>query len=189
MSSLPFSSARSVHLLFLLSTSTLLGNGDSSLPSKRDVALKAIKTCLKRNEVSSSECRGLSRQIDVLIDVYRAGDKSVLPTLFLFTDLTDFYDDALLSDPGVFLTAMGNLPEQQQELVSVGFAGGASGLLTQDRFMALRAVLTSVPESSPTQAPAALLLTALETNNAIYFISYFPASTFEGPAADFILSW
>ena len=79
--------------------------------ARRDKALQGINTCLRRNEVSSRECKHLNRDVETLVDVYRGGDKSVLLTLFQFTYLTDFYDEALLSDSHSFLTAMTQLPE------------------------------------------------------------------------------
>jgi hypothetical protein len=101
---------------------------DSPLSVKRDTALARINACLRRNEVSSRECRGLNKQIETLIDVYRSGDKSVLPTLLQFTYLTDFYGEVLRSDPEFFLTAVTQLPEDQRDAVGMGLAGGPFGL-------------------------------------------------------------
>src|SRR5579864_2203197 len=99
---------------------------DSSLTAKRDKALAGIKACLHRNEVSSRECRHLNQDVQTLVEVYRGGDKSVLPMLLRFTYLTDFYDEALLSDPDGFLTAMTHLSPKEQQAVASGIAGGVT---------------------------------------------------------------
>ena len=77
-------------------TASALSSGQTPLTTKRDKALRGIQACLERNEVSSRECKHLNQDVATLVEVYRGGDKSVLPTLFRFTYLTDFYDEALL---------------------------------------------------------------------------------------------
>src|SRR5690349_11705624 len=112
---------------------------------KRDKALEGIKVCLHRNEVSSRECKHLNRDVETLIEVYRSGDKSVLPTLFRFTYLTDFYDEALLSDPEGFLTTMSQLPQKEQQSVASGIAGGGMfKTLDIGKFNRIRALLRDV---------------------------------------------
>ena len=58
-----------------------------------------------------------------------------------------------------------------------------------ERFNAIRALLTRIPESLPTKGVAEMTLKTLETNNAALFVEYFPPKTFTGPAADFQVSW
>jgi len=46
-------------------------NADSLLDEKRDKALKGVEACLRRNEVSSRECKSLNRNVQTLVEVYR----------------------------------------------------------------------------------------------------------------------
>ncbi len=100
-----------------------------------------------------------------------------------FTYLTDFYGEALLSDPDGFLAAVNQLPEKAQQEVAIGIAGGAFNLLTKPRFTALRAALKGVPQSSPLKSIAQECLQQLETNNASLFLNYFPPQTFTSRTA------
>lgn len=168
-------------------------HGQTSLATRRDKALEGIKACLRRNEVSSRECKHLNQNVETLVDVYRGGDKSVLPTLFRFTYLTDFYDEALLSDPDGFLTAMTQLSPKEQQAVAVGIAGGVAGptfgLRDVDRFKAIRDLLAKVPETSPTKAVAEVSLKIVEAKNAAFLVNYFPPGTFTSRAANFQVAW
>lgn len=170
-----------------------LSYGQTPLTTKRDKALRGIQACLRRNEVSSRQCKHLNQDVQTLVEVYRGGDKSVLPTLFRFTYLTDFYDEALLSDPDGFLTAMSHLSEKEQQAVAVGIAGGVAGatfgLSDVDRFTAIRKLLANVPEASPTKAVADVSLKVVEAQNASLFVKYFPPGTFTSRAADFQVAW
>lgn len=164
--------------------------GDSPPTERRDKALQRINACLRRNEVSSRQCRKLNHDVATLVDVYREGDKSVLPMLLKFTYLSDFYDEALLSDPEGFLKAVAQLPNQQQREVAAGVAGGIYGPLPSgNKFDALRKVLTTSIESSPESDLAHVLLKALETNNAVRLVNYFPPRTLTSRASDFQLYW
>jgi len=168
----------------------VLSYGQTPLTIKRDKALERIKACLRRNEVSSRECKHLNQDVGNLVEVYRSGDKSVLPTLFRFTYLTDFYDEALLSDPEGFLTAMTHLPLKEQQEVAAGIAGGLTFELRDvDRFKAIRALLANVPETSPTKPVAEVSLRVVETKNASLFVNYFPPGTFTSRAANFQVAW
>jgi hypothetical protein len=177
-----------VLLVFALVTSLSSVSGSVS-NDRRDKALKGIDACLRRNEVSSRECSNLNQNVATLVDVYNAGDKSVLPPLFHFTYLTDFYDDALLADPDSFLNAMGRLPEADQQAVAIGIAGGKFRPLKKPRFEAIRDVLTATPDTSPRSNIAKLCLREVQSNNASLFLDYFPAGTFTGPAANFTVYW
>ena len=178
--------------VFILSILALAASvssyGQTSLTTRRDKALEGIKACLRRNEVSSRECKHLNHDVETLVEVYRSGDKLVLPTLFRFTYLTDFYDEALLSDPDGFLTAMTQLSQKEQQAVAAGIAG-AFGLRDVDRFRAIRALLANVPEASPTKAVAEVSLKIVETKNASLFVNYFPPGTFTSRAASFQVAW
>jgi hypothetical protein len=162
---------------------------DSSAIAKRDAALKAVNSCIQRNEVSSRECRKLNANIGTLVEIYKQGDKSVLPMLFRFTYLTDFYGHALLADPDGFLNALSQLPEKDQKAVAAGMAGPMFGLRSKERFEAIRAVLNGTPDSAPAKATSQLCLKALERMNAAFFLTYFPPQTFSSPAADFQVRW
>jgi len=168
---------------------SILGWADSSLDARRDAALKAVNACIRRNEVSSRECKKLNANLQTLIDVYNHGDKTVLPILFKFTYLTEFYGDALLSDPEWFLTAMSELPERNQKDIAIGVAGGLYGVRTRERFDTIRALLKNIPSSAPIKKISELCLGDFERQNASFFLSYFPPQTFTSRAADFQLRW
>jgi hypothetical protein len=157
---------------------------DSSRDVERDKAIKKINACLKRNEVSSRECKRLNKNVQTLVEVYKAGDKSVLPLLLRFAYLGDFYGDALLEDPDGFLTAMGELPQENLQAVARILANGARGAPSRERFEEIRKVLTSIPETSPTKATAQFCLKAVETANAVLFVTYFPPDAFTGRDAE-----
>jgi len=182
---------RSMLLVGLLAiTASVLSHGDSSLTTRRDKALEGIKACLRHNEVSSRECKHLNQDVETLVEVYRSGDKSVLPTLFEFTYLTDFYDEALLSDPEGFLTAMAQLPKKKQHSVAAGIAGGCPFKVPDvGRFNTMRTVLRNISDDSPNKEVAALSLKAVEATNASLFVKYFPPGTFTSRAADFMTCW
>src|SRR5690242_347734 len=173
---------RFIALSVVALTASNLSFGQTPLTKKRDKALEGIQACLRRNEVSSRECKHLNQDVGTLVEVYRGGDKSVLPTLFRFTYLTDFYDEALLSDPEGFLTAMSDLSQKEQQDVAVGIAGGVAGatfgLSDVDRFKAIRKLLANVPEASPIKAVAEVSLKVVEAQNASLFVKYFPPATF-----------
>jgi hypothetical protein len=170
-------------------TFSISSYADSSLTERRDKALEGINACLRRNEASSRKCKKLNENVETLVDVYRAGDKSVLPTLFRFTYLTDFYGDALLSDPDGFLGGLARLPNKDRQAVAVGIAGGMFRLRSKERFEAIRTLLTRIPDSSPAKDVSQICLRTLETNNASFFVEYFPPQTFTSRAADFQVYW
>jgi len=165
-----------------------LPQADSSENAKRDKALQGVEACLRRNWVPSRECKNLKRDIETLIGVYQQGDKSVLSTLLKFTYLTEFYGDAITSDPDGFLTAVSRLPEAEQRAVAAGIAGPNFGL-PRARFDAVRATLMKVPDSSSNYELARTLLRAVEAENASFLVNYFPPKTFTGRAADFQVHW
>jgi hypothetical protein len=177
-------------VVLLAIAASVASHADSSATNRRDKALEGIKVCLHRNEVSRRECKHLNQDVETLVDAYRGGDKSVLPTLFRFTYLTDFYDEALLSDPEGFLTAMAQLPQKEQQAVASGIAGeGTFKTLGLGKFNAIRALLRDVSEGSPAKTAATVSLKAVETNNASLLVNYFPAGTFTGLTADFVTRW
>jgi hypothetical protein len=182
---------RRVFVLGVLAlAASVLSYGQTSLTTRRDKALKGIEACLRRNEVSSRECKHLNQDVETLVEVYRDGDKAVLPTLFRFTYLTDFYDEALLSDPEGFLTAMTHLSPKEQQAVAAGIAGGMTfDLHGVERFKAIRELLANVPEASPTKAVAGVSLKIVESKNAALFVNYFPPGTFTSRSASFQIAW
>ncbi len=174
---------------FVLAAS-VLSYGQTPLTTRRDKALKGIEACLRRDEVSSTECKHRNQDVETLVEVYRGGDKSVLPALFRFTYLTDFYDEALLSDPDGFLTAMTHLSPKEQQAVAAGIAGGTTFQMHGvERFRAIRDLLATVPETSPRKAVADVSLKIVESNNAALFVNYFPPGTFTSRAASFQIAW
>ncbi len=168
---------------------SISSHAESSPGDRRDQALKRINACLRRDEVSSRECKDLNENVQTLVDVYKSGDKTVLPILFRFTYLTDFYGEALLSDTDGFLAAMAQLHDQDREAVTNGIAGGTWGIRKRERFEAIKAVLAGIPDSSPVKKISSLCLTTLEKNNAQFVVTYFPPQIFTGRAADFEVHW
>lgn len=169
----------------------ICSSAETGATARRDEALRKVDACLKRNEmmpmpaqIPSPECKNINQTVETLMDVYRTGDKSVLPTLFKFTYLTEFYDEALLNDPDGFLTAMNRLPGKQRREVAIAIAGGYFTPLQKPKFELLRSLLTSIPKSSPVNSVSRTCLTELETNNASLFLNYFPPQTFTSGAAD-----
>jgi hypothetical protein len=185
----PTQTMRSASLAIALLIASVGAWGDSSLIAKRDAALANIQACLTTNQVSSRACKKFNPSIKALTEVYRAGDKSVLPTLLQFTYLTDFFDEALLADPDGFLNAVAALREKDKLLVAKGLAGGDYRPLSKDQFDKIRALLVTIPDSSPVKEVARVCLYRLEVNNASLFINYFPAQTFNNPAGKFDLYW
>jgi hypothetical protein len=160
---------------------------DSSFTAQRDVALKQIHSCLEQNYGSSPHCKGLEGNIQVLVNLYKDGDKSVLPTLFMFPNMTEFLADALTADPEPFLTALSHLPEKDQRAVATGIAGGMFGLRDKERVEKITATLSRVQESQRVRLVAQLCLEAVEQRNAMFVVSYFPPGTFTRRAGDFTL--
>jgi hypothetical protein len=133
-------------------------------------------------------CKNLNKNVAILVDIYRGGDKSVLPTLLRFTYLTDFYDEALISDPETFLTTVSHLPEKDRMAVLEGIAG-LDGLATRQRFEAVRTTLMRVPDSSPNHQLAQNSLLTFDARNASFLVNYFPPDTFTGPSGGFEARW
>lgn len=158
-------------------------------PISKERALARIDACLQKNEASARECADLKANINVLIDAYKSNDKSVLPALLRFDYLTDFFDDALLSDPGGFLSTVGALSRDRQNAVFAGMAGPQFGTLPRERFLAIKAALEDIPSDSPNRSIAETCLKSLKEHNASLFIDYFPPDTFTGPTAVFITDW
>jgi hypothetical protein len=178
---------RSASILVLLVS--ILSFADSPPSARRDAAVKAINACMQRNEMSSRECRKLNANVETLVEVYKQGDKTVLPTLFKFTYLTDFYGEALLNDPDGFLTEMSQLQEKDRKAVAAGIAGGVFGLRSRERFEAIRTLLRGIPDSVPVKTTSQDCLKTLERTNASFFQNYFPPQTFTSRAAALQIHW
>lgn len=166
----------------------LFSYADSSSSARRDAALRAINACAQR-QGRNSACKKLNANVQTLVEVYKQGDRTVLPTLFKFTYLTDFYGDALLADAAHFLDVMGQLPDKDQKAVAAGIAGGMFGLRAKNRFEALRQVLKEIPESDATKPIAQLCLRSFERQNASFTVAYFPPQTFTSAAKELQLRW
>jgi hypothetical protein len=63
-------------------------------------------------------------------------------------------------------------------------ANRARGAPSRERFEEIRKALTSIPETSPTKATAQFCLKAVETANAVLFVTYFPPDAFTGRDAE-----
>ena len=169
---------------------SLLSSGssyaDSSSDERRDKIVREIETCLRHRGVSSWSCRHQNENIKALTDIYWQGDKTVLPTLLRVTYLTDFYGEALVSDPDGFLNATAQLSERERQVVALGISGAVNGLSRQ-RFDAIRADLLKVPDSSPNYQVARMCLLTLERENAAFLLNYFPPAESGGPTPS--LAW
>lgn len=172
----------SLALLGLVATSAY---ADTPNDAKRDKAKRRIEACLKRNEVSSRQCKNVNKNLQTLTEVYWQGDKTVLPLLLRFTYLTNFFADALVSDPDGFLTAVSQLSEPERQNVASGIAGAVYGI-SQPRFEAVRTTLMRVSASSPHYEVARLCLSSLEVENAYLLVHYFPPRESGGPSANFV---
>lgn len=173
-------------------TAVLLAAGSVCLSSEqisKEQALARIDSCLHQSRAFDRGCENLNASIDVLIRAYKSNEKSVLPVLLNFGYLTDFFDDALLSDPGGFLSAVGALVPERQNAVLEGLAGPQFRTLPRERFLAIKAVLEAVPPDSPNRSIAGICLEALNEHNAALFVDYFPLGTFTGPAAQLTNFW
>lgn len=173
-------------LLVFLTVSAVLLAADQA--ERTDAAIREIDACQHRNEASSRECKRLNQNLQRLTEVYKAGDRSVLPTLLQFPYLGSFYREALLSDPEGFLGAVGSLSEKQQREVALGIAGGELWHLEKAGFEAVKSALEKVPEESTSRRVAELCLEVLKAHNAILFMHYFPSDTFKGRESDFLVS-
>ena len=158
-------------------------------PISKEKALARIESCLHWWDSSNRACADLNANIDVLINAYKNNDKSALRELLKFPYLTNFFDDALLSDPSGFLSAVKVLPEDRQNAISAGLAGEQFRTLPKARFVTIKAVLEAVPSDSPNRAIADTCLKALNEHNASLFVDYFPPGTFTGRDAGFITDW
>src|SRR5215813_2726256 len=174
-------------LLFSFLLAAISCIAETSPAARRDNALKKVDACVLSK--SGRECNYMGDSIQILVDIYKGGDKSVLPALLHFTYLSDFYDEALLSDRDSVLMAVNQLPEKQQREVAMGIAGGYFRTLSKSQFDAVRTSLVNIPDSSPTKQIAEVCLKALEANNASLFLSYFPPQTFTRGAGNVLVSW
>jgi hypothetical protein len=157
--------------------------------AQRDEALKQIEACRHSNDVASRTCKKQNENIQILWDSYRSGDKTVLPVLFRFAGQTDFFDDALIADPEGFLAALRALPVGEQKQLAIEISGGQFRPLSRARFDAVLAALTKIPADSPEKQLADLCAQAVDENNALLSIDYFPPQSFAGPAAEFVRFW
>jgi hypothetical protein len=163
-------------------------HADSSGVAKREAALKGIDACFRRNEASSRECKSLNKNVETLEDLYRQGDETVLPTLFRFTYLTDFFGESLIAHPDTFLGVMSHLTQPAQQAVAIGMAGRMSGL-SHPRFDAIRSTLTKIPNSSPVYQLARNCLRTLEAYNAMFLVDYFPPQAFTPDPRNILIRW
>jgi hypothetical protein len=161
---------------------------DSSPNPARDKAVKAVESCNRRDGMSSQQLRNLRKNLNILVDAYRKGDKTVLPVLLECPEPTNFYYEALVADPEGFLTALSTLSEPKQREAAYSIAGGIPGL-PQAQFEMIRATLANVPNSSRNYSLARMCLQVLNTQNASMLVSYFPPKTFTGRGGDFELHW
>lgn len=102
---------------------------DRSPTAKRDKALKSIRAEMRSKEYSSRLCGKLSADIGTLAEVYKQGDKSVLPTLFaVYTSGKSISCDsgAVIEHQAEFWmgvalghhsAAMGQVPDKRQKTV------------------------------------------------------------------------
>jgi hypothetical protein len=156
---------------------------------ERDRALERIEACERSNYAFSPSCGTKKNDVQFLTELYRKGDKSVLPALLHLKYLSDFYNETLLADPDSFLDALGSLPQGDLDEVALAMAGGGFRTLEKRRFENVRLALLAIPDTSPLHTVAAKCLRTLESNNASLFLDYFPPRTFASRAAPFQVVW
>jgi hypothetical protein len=174
------------HLLAVASLVTLCQLLYAAKPASKEQAIARIESCLRRWDSSNRACSDPNANIGVLIGAYKNGDKSVLPEILKFSYLTNFFGDALLSDPNSFLSTVNTLPSGRQNAIATGLAGEQFRTLPKERFLAIRAVLEGVPSDSPNRSLADACIGALDEHNVSLFVDYFPPDAFTGRAAGFI---
>src|SRR5271170_1561558 len=178
----------SYFLIALTLAVSTASSADSSKDSERDHALKGVDACLNHIEPYSRQCKSLKKNIATLEDLYRQGDRTVLPTLLKFNHLGDYFGDRVIADPNTFLTEVSELSEPDQQSVAYSIAGGSFGL-PRPRLEAIRSALMTVPDSSPNYGLARKCLATLETVNAPLLVKYFPPQTFSGSAGQSRVNW
>lgn len=155
--------------------------------SKREQAIAQLDACRQSNNVASKACRKTKASTQLLMGLYRRGDKSVLPALFRESNLREFYDDSVVSDPEGFLAELAKQPESLQESVARSMAGMFG--LPRPQYDAIRATLAGMPRDSANYGEAQRCLKILDAANASFLVNYFPPQTFTGRAAEFTESW
>jgi len=105
-----------------------------------------------------------------------------------FGYLREFYRKALLNDPVGFVTAMSQLPDQDQKLIAFAIAGETLGL-HKDAYDAVDAALKGIPDSESTKATSRVCLDTLERVNAPFAETYFPPKTLTSPDAELQIRW
>jgi hypothetical protein len=159
-------------------------------PSARDKATAEIDACLNSRDVASRECTQEKSAINVLIQLFHHGDKSVLPTLLRVEHLGNFYAGALISDPEGFLRSLSLQPEHIREGVALSISGGVFGLRDRQQFEMVRSALLGIPNDSPVRAIAQECQSRLDVENAFFLQSYFPPQTLgTGPGSEFMMRW
>jgi hypothetical protein len=155
--------------------------------SKRERAIAQLDACRQSNNVASKVCKKTRASTKLLMELYREGDKSVLPALLRESNLREFYDDSVVSDPEGFLAELAKQPESLQESVARSMAGMFG--LPRPQFENVRAALDRVPERSANYSEAQRCLKIVDAQNAAWLRTYFPPHTFSGRAADFTEQW
>lgn len=170
--------------------------------TKRSDAENRIASCYATDRKG---CTPQTLQSDgaFLIRSYRAGDKSVLPSLMRVNAMSvglrsldsRFFAKAMLDDVGGFLSALSSTQDSKdawRNSEAIGSACDCPGVDIRD-FEAARRKLSSVKHETALFPLAQRCRKDLEDANATLILTYFPPNTFGsrfGPrAGDFTVKW
>ena len=157
-------------------------------PQRRDTALKTVAACINAR-VQSKACKNEKAAEDILIQIYRDGDKSVLPTLLRIGYLAQLYQEQVVADTDSFLSALAVTPKEPRGWVIDNMVGGVFGLNNRQRYDAIHAALKHVPLLSPNRSLADECLRKLEKTNASLFLEYFPPGALTSRSGQFKRHW
>ncbi len=167
-------------------------------------AEKRIVSCYVTDYVTAGNgkpCTPQSLQKDgkVLLSSYRAGDRSVLPSLMqvnaMSVGLSDldsrFFAQAMLDDLEGFLSALSSTQNAKTAWLNANTVSSVCDCPGIDRrqFDEVRGMLGKVRQESALFALAQRCRKDLEDTNATLIFTYFPPDTFQSRAGDFMVHW
>lgn len=182
-------------LLLLLPLATYATDG-----SRKVNADKRIVSCYAA-DLRDKSCtpQSLLRDGNTLLASYRAGDRSVLPSLMRVNALsvglrsldTQFFFQAMHDDPTGFLSALSSTQDAKDVRRNSQVVGSACDCpgIALDRFGEVRRMLRNVQQESALYGLAQQCREDLEDTNATLIFTYFPPHSFQGPAGDFMVQW
>lgn len=143
--------------------------------------------------------QSLLKDGNTLLASYRAGDRSVLPSLMRVNALSvglqslngKFFAQAMLDDLDGFLSALSSTQNEKDAWLNSEATGSAcdcSGIAIAP-FNEIRGKLRNVRRESAFFNLAQQCRRDLEDTNATLIVTYFPPNTFVSPGGDFMVHW